>query len=154
VPIFPLAGSLPKSCISTLTPRFWQATTSCNQFPQFCGFLFQRTCPQKTKKVDLKGRKKKTMDSEPIIISLLLHNTISEHACHNFVSFLRRSVCLLVVNFGSSFAHAETPFSICQLLCIFSETPEISLHFMFFARHLKKKWKRFPSSQSCKRVYL
>jgi len=50
-----------------------------------------------------------------------------------FVSFLRRSVCLLVVNFGSSFAHAETPLSICQLLCIFSETPEISLKL-----HVKK----------------
>lgn len=119
-----------QACISTLTPRFWQATNSCNQFRQCRGFLLQRTGPQKTKKVDLKGTKKKTMDSEPIIISLLLHNRISEHASHNFVSFLRRSVCLLVVNFGSSFAHAETPLSICQLLCIFSETPEISLHFM------------------------
>jgi hypothetical protein len=58
------------------------------------------------------------------------------HASHNFVSFLRRSVCLLVVNFGSSFADSETPLSL-----NFSETPEVSLHFMFFARHLKKMWK-------------
>ncbi len=34
------------------------------------------------------------------------------HASHNFVSFLRRSVCLLVVNFGSSFADSETPLSL------------------------------------------
>ncbi len=125
MPTFPLAGLLPKSCISSLTPRFWQATNSCNQFPQFCGFLLQKTWPQKTKKVDLKGTKKKIMDSEPIIISLLLHNTISEHASHNFVSFLCRSVCLLVVNFGSSFADAETPLS------------QFVNFFVYFLKHLR-----------------